>query len=452
MKILKSHKIQSQPFSALLVMAVQLLAASIATIIAPPVIIADQLGLPAQDATVLVSMSLIAAGIATFLQCKRFGRIGVGMIVIEGANVTFLAMVVAFGQKMLRQGLQVESVLGTVFGTLLAASIVVIAMSFIVKYIKKFFPPFVLGIMLALVGLCLLKVFMIASAGGENVISQLNISAEAATTVIFKNLAVALTVIIIMLAGQFSRIKLISSGSTLWAFAIGILLAWIFGILPEYVPADRTIVFPEIMKYRPFGFHGGFFASTVVLSLFYMLLNMGVLSDLCRVYGIDPSSKECTKRISGGLSAVGINGVISSLFCLLPTTPYAQINGMVELSGIKDRRAGYITALMLVMTGLFPPVTALFVCIPQPVLGGISLLLFGTIAVSGFQMMLSENTLDKNVSVRTIMIIAVSLALGLGVELYPAAASVLPDIFTSGINVGGLCAVVLNWVIPKERR
>ena len=125
---------------------------------------------------------------------------------------------------------------------------------------------------------------------------------------------------------------------------------------------------------------------------------------------------------------------------------------MVELSGIKDRMAGYITALMLVITGLFPPVTALFVCIPQPVLGGISLLLFGTIAVSGFQMMLSENTPDKNVSVRTIMIIAVSLALGLGVELYPAAASILPDIFTSGINVGGLCAVVLNWVIPKERR
>jgi xanthine permease XanP len=107
---------------------------------------------------------------------------------------------------------------------------------------------------------------------------------------------------------------------------------------------------------------------------------------------------------------------------------------------------------MLVLTGFFPPVTALFVCIPQSVLGGISLLLFGTIAVSGFQMMLSESTPGKNVSVRTIMIIAVSFALGLGVELYPAAASVLPDIFTSGINVGGLCAVALNWIIPKGNR
>jgi xanthine permease XanP len=394
-------------------------------------------------------MSLIVAGVATFLQCKRFGRIGAGMIVVEGTNVTFLAMIVAFGQKMLRQGLPIENVMGTVFGTLLAVSLVVIAVSFIIKYIKRFFPPFVLGIVLALVGLCLIKVFAIASVGGESVVSQLSVSPEAATTTLYKNLAVALTVIVIMLAGQFSRMKWISSGATLWAFAVGILLAWILGILPDHIPSERTIVFPEIMKYRPFGFHGGLFTSAVVLSLFYMLLNMGVLSDLCRVYGIDPSSKECTRRISGGLSAMGISGAISSLFCVLPTTPYAQINGMVELSGIKDRAAGYITALMFVLIGLFPPVTALFVCIPQSVLGGISLLLFGTIAVSGFQMMFDGS--KGMLPMRTVMIIAVSFALGLGVELYPAAASVLPDVFASGINVGGLCAVLMNWILPARK-
>jgi xanthine permease XanP len=431
-------------------MGVQLLIASIATIIAPPVIIADQLGLPAQDATLLISMSLIVTGFATFLQCRRFGSIGAGMIVVEGTNVTFIAVIVGFGQKMLRQGLSIESTLGTVFGTLLAVSLVVIAVSFVIKYVKRFFPPFVLGIVLALVGLCLLKVFMIASAGGENVVSQLGTSPESATTEMLKNLAVALTVIVIMLAGQFSRVKWISRGATLWAFAAGILLAWAFGIMPDYVPADKTVVLPEIMKYRPFGFHGGLFVSALVLSLFYMLLNMGILSDLCRMYGIDPSSKECTKRISGGLSVMGISGAISSLFCLLPTTHYAQINSMVELSGVKTRAAGYITALMLVLIGLFPPVTALFVCIPQSVFGGISLLLFGTIAVSGFQMIFSgSGSAHKELSVRTIMIIAVSLALGLGVELYPVAVSVLPDVFTSGINVGGLCAVLMNWILPR---
>jgi xanthine permease XanP len=431
-----------------IIMAVQLLVASIATIIAPPVIIADQLGLPSSDATLLVSMSLIVAGVATFLQCKRFGRIGTGMIVIEGANITFLAMVVAFGQKMIGQGMDTSSALGTIFGTMLAVSLVIVGISFLIKYVKKFFPPFVLGIVIALVGLCLIKVFMVASAGGEGVISQLAVSPESATPLMLKNLFIALMVIIVMLVCQFSRVKILVSGATLWAFVVGIVIAYFLGVLPAYTPAERLIVMPEMMKYMPFGFHWGLFTSAVVLFLFYALLNMGILSDLCRVYGIEPSSKECTKRIQGGLSAMGISSALSSLFCLLPTTPYAQINGMVELTGIKNRMAGYLTAGMFVLIGLFPPVTALFVCIPQSVLGGISLLLFGTIAVSGFQMMFSESR-SGQVSLRTVMIIAVSMALGLGVELFPQAASVLPDVLSSGINTGGLCACLLHWVLPK---
>ncbi|MDR1973953.1 MAG: purine/pyrimidine permease [Bacteroidales bacterium] len=438
---------QKQNFLTSFIMASQLVAASIATIIAPPVIIANSLGLPPQDATFLVSMSLLLAGVGTFLQCRRVGGIGVGLIVIEGINVTFISMIIAFGQKMIYQGLPVAETLGTVFGSLLAASLVVVVCSFFIKYIKRFFPPFVLGIILALLGLCLLKVFMIASAGGENVVSQLDTSPKGATIAMHQNLAVALTVIIVMLVCQFSRIKWLVSGATLWAFVVGIVMAYFMGILPDYMPADRVIVLPEIMKYQPFGFNVGLFTSAAILMLFYMLLNMGVLSDLCRIYDINPQSKEATERISGGLRAMGINSALSSLFCVLPTTPYAQINGMIFLSGVKSVKAGYLTALMFILIGFFPAVTALFICIPQSVLGGISLLLFGTIAISGFEMMFSDG-----ISTRKMMIMAVSFALGLGVELYPTAISALPDIFASGINTGGLCACLLHWILPKDHR
>ena len=149
------------------------------------------------------------------------------------------------------------------------------------------------------------------------------------------------------------------------------------------------------------------------------------------------------KRVSGGVLADGVNSFIAGIFNSFPNSIFAQNNGIIQLTGVASRYVGYYIAGMLILLGLFPIVGVVFSLMPDPVLGGATLLMFGTVAAAGIRIIASQE-----INRKATLVLAVSLSLGLGVELMPDILKTAPDaikgIFASGITTGGLTAIVAN--------
>ena len=152
------------------------------------------------------------------------------------------------------------------------------------------------------------------------------------------------------------------------------------------------------------------------------------------------------RRVSGGVLADGVNSFISGIFNSFPNSIFAQNNGIIQLTGVASRYVGYYIAGMLILLGLFPVVGVIFSLMPDPVLGGATLLMFGTVAAAGIRIIAAQD-----INRKATLVLAVSLSLGLGVELMPdilgAAPQVIRGIFSSGITTGGLTAILANLFI-----
>ena len=158
---------------------------------------------------------------------------------------------------------------------------------------------------------------------------------------------------------------------------------------------------------------------------------------------------EHMKRVSGGVLTDGTASLLGSIFSSFPLATFSQNNGIIQITGVASRYVGYYIALFLFLVGIFPFFGTFLSIIPQPVLGGAMLIMFGTIAAAGIKV-LSLEKLDK----RAFTIIAVSLGCGIGVSV-PDVFDKLPELirtsFSSGIATGGFAAIILNLVLPKVK-
>jgi xanthine permease XanP len=154
------------------------------------------------------------------------------------------------------------------------------------------------------------------------------------------------------------------------------------------------------------------------------------------------------RRIKGGVLGDGINSLLAAVFNTFPNTTFSQNNGVIQMTGVGSRYVGFYVAGIFTVLGLLPIVGGIFQAIPQPVLGGATIVMFGSIAVAGINIIASAE-IDR----RALLIVAVSLALGLGVVYVPEILTDKPvlikNIFSSGISTGGLAAIVLNWLLPE---
>ncbi|MNM78839.1 Xanthine permease XanP [compost metagenome] len=155
------------------------------------------------------------------------------------------------------------------------------------------------------------------------------------------------------------------------------------------------------------------------------------------------------QRIKGGVLVNGANSLLAGLFNTFPSSVFAQNNGVIQLTGIAARHIGLWIAAMLVLLGLFPSVAGAIQAVPEPVLGGAVMVMFGSVAASGINI-LAGTHLDR----RALLIIAVSLALGLGVSQVPEFLAHMPAavraVLESGVATGGICALLLNWFLPES--
>lgn len=418
------------PFREAVFAALQHLLAIFVAIITPPLIISGALGLDAETTAYLVSMSLIASGIATFIQCRRFGCLGTGLLCIQGTSFSFIGPIIAAGTV---------GGLGLVFGSCMAASTVEMIISRLLKYTKRVITPLVSGIVVTLIGMSLIKVGITACGGGT-------VAQADGTFGSIQHVGLAALVLVLIVVFNRSSNRFLRMSSIVIGLATGYIVAWIMGLIDfSSIQSYGGITIPH-----PFRFGLDISLSAVIsLGLIFMITAIEAFGDITAnslISGETVEGETFMKRASGGILADGFNSMLSGMLCAFPNSVFAQNNGMIQLTGVASRYVGYYIAGFLVLLGLFPAVGLVFSLMPDPVLGGATLLMFGTVAAAGIRIIASQ-TINRKAT----LVIAISLSLGLSVELVPDILCQLPDtlrnIFSSGITTGGLTAIIANVLI-----
>ena len=418
------------PLRDTLFAALQHLLAIFVAIITPPLIIAGALKLDLETTGFLVSMSLFVSGLATFVQCRRLGPVGCGLLCVQGTSFSFIGPIIAAG---LTGGLP------AIFGATIAGSVVEMLVSRVLKYMRRIITPLVSGIVVTLIGLSLIKVGITACGGGE--------AAKAAGT--FGSIEyVGLAALVLALIIFFNRSSnhYLRMSSIVIGLAIGYVVSWAMGMVDfSDIPDFGNLNIPI-----PFKYGVSFDLSAIVsLGLVYLITAIEAYGDITAnslISGQPVEGEKFMKRASGGILADGFNSMLAGIFNSFPNSIFAQNNGMIQLTGVASRYVGYFIAGMLVLLGLFPVVGLIFSLMPEPVLGGATLLMFGTVAAAGIRIIASQD-----INRKATLVIAISFSFGLSVELVPEILSQLPEtvrnIFSSGITTGGVMAILTNALI-----
>jgi xanthine permease XanP len=410
--------------------ALQHLLAIFVAIITPPLIIAGALNLDLETTGFLVSMSLFVSGLATFVQCRRLGPVGCGLLCVQGTSFSFIGPIIAAGMV---------GGLPAIFGATIAGSVVEMLVSRVLKYMRRIITPLVSGIVVTLIGLSLIKVGITACGGGE--------AAKAAGT--FGSIEyVGLSALVLAVIIFFNRSNnhYLRMSSIVIGLAIGYVVSWAMGMVNfSDIPDFGNLNIPI-----PFKYGVSFDLSAIVsLGLVYLITAIEAYGDITAnslISGQPVEGEKFMKRASGGILADGFNSMLAGVFNSFPNSIFAQNNGMIQLTGVASRYVGYFIAGMLVLLGLFPVVGLVFSLMPEPVLGGATLLMFGTVAAAGIRIIASQD-----INRKATLVIAISFSFGLSVELVPEILSQLPEtvrnIFSSGITTGGVMAILTNALI-----
>ncbi len=430
-----------RPLVAILA-ALQHLLAIIVPIVTPGLLICQALGVSPRDTNLIVSMSLVISGIATYVQCRRFGPLGAGLLVVQGTSFNFVGPLIAGGALMVKQGTPVEGVMAAIFGVVIAGSFVEIGISRILPFVKKLITPLVTGIVVLMIGLTLIKVGLISMGGGYGAMAG-------GTFANGENLLLSGVVLAVIVVLNRIPVVWMRSCAIVIALLVGYALAGYLGRL-DFTGMHQAELFqvPTPLHFG-LGFSWSLFIPMLVIYLVTSLEAIGDVTATSKVSRQPVEGPLWMQRIKGGVLVNGVNSLLAGVFNTFPSSIFAQNNGVIQLTGIASRHIGVWIALVLVILGLFPAVAGVIQAVPEPVLGGAAMVMFGAVAASGINI-LAGIELDR----RALLIIAVSLALGLGVSQVPEFLAHMPaalrNVLESGVATGGICALVLNWFLPES--
>ena len=418
------------PLRETLFAALQHLLAIFVAIITPPLIIAGALKLDLETTGYLVSMALFASGISTFIQCLRIGFIGCGLLCIQGTSFSFIGPIIAAG---------LTGGLSAIFGACMAAASVEMFISRLLKYTRRIITPLVSGIVVTLIGMSLIRVGITACGGGA--------AAQADGTFgSLRHVGLAGLVLVLIIFFNRSSNRYLRMSSIVIGLAIGYIVAWCLGMvdfasIPDYGGLNVPMPFRYGLSFD--------ISSIIALALIYLITAIEAYGDITAnslISGEPVEGEKFVRRASGGIFADGFNSMIAACLNSFPNSIFAQNNGMIQLTGVASRYVGYYIAAMLIILGLFPAVGLVFSLMPEPVLGGATLLMFGTVAAAGIRIIASQD-IDRKAT----LVVALSFSFGLSVELVPDILCQLPEtlrtIFSSGITTGGLTAILANLLI-----
>ena len=401
--------------------------AAFSGIVVVPLVISGSLGFDSKMTTSLISASILAAGIATIIQARGIGRVGSRVACIMGTDFTFVSPAISVGSTLGMPGIVGATILGSFFEIIL---------SFFIKPLMKLFPPLVTGTVVCLIGLTLLPVSIDWAAGGSGALDYGSLL----------NVSIAMLVMIVTLILNRYGKGLVSSASILIGMLVGYLVCIPLGMV-DFTPVAEASWFamPNILEY------GVVFDWKAVLAFIpaYFVTTIETVGCL-KAVGETSQIEMDDKKIGSGILADGVGSIVGGLVGSFSNTSFSQNVGLISLTKVASKHVAVMAGILLVCLGLFPKLAGVINGIPQPVLGGVGLVMFGMVAAAGIKTLSRVELTDRN-----LLIIATSMALGLGVTFRPDFIGQFPEalqmIFSSGISTGTIVALILNLLLKEDK-
>ncbi|MER2119987.1 MAG: nucleobase:cation symporter-2 family protein [Solibacillus sp.] len=403
-------------------LGIQHLLAMYAGAILVPLIIGGALGFSSAQMTYLVAIDIFMCGVATLFQVWKGKVIGIGLPVVLGCTFTAVSPIIAIGSG---------GGLGDVYGAIIASGIIIVLIGGLFGKLIKFFPPVVTGSVVTIIGISLIPVAINNMAGGQG----------AADFASGSNVALAFITLLIILVIYRFTVGFVRAIAILLGMVSGTVIGIFMGKVDFAPVAEASWL--HIMQ--PFYLATPTFNASAILTM--TLVAMVSLVESTGVYYAlsDITKKDLTsKDLSKGYRAEGLASIIGGIFNAFPYTTFSQNVGLIQMSGVRDRKVIFITGGMLVALGFLPKLAALTTIIPTPVLGAAMLAMFGMVITQGVKMLAPE--IQK--SMENAMVAALGVGLGIGVATVPGIFENLPSwmsILTSnGIVAGSVTAIFLN--------
>lgn len=417
-------------------MALQHVVAMIVGCVTPAIIVSNVAGLSQPDRVMLIQASLIIAAICTLIQNFPIGRqggfrLGSGLPMILGVSFAYVPSLQAIAA--LPDGL------AAIAGSMIVGGIVAILVGIFIKRIRRLFPALITGTVVFTIGLSLYPTAINYMAGG---VGSPMFGA-------WQNWLVALfTLGVVVTLSHFTK-GIAKLASILLGMVAGYILAACMGMV-NFSSVGQAGAFA-----LPLPLHFGIrfdLASCIAMGLLFAINSIQAIGDFTATtvggLGREPTDDE----LESGIVCYGATNLISAFFCGLPTATYSQNVGIVSTTKVVNRTVMALASAIILLAGLFPKFSAILTTIPQCVLGGATITVFSSIAMTGIKLITREKMDARNTA-----IVGLSVALGVGISQVPTALAQFPESFTmifgkSPVVVTTLVALLLNQILPREAK
>ena len=396
--------------------------------LAPIFIVASAAKMDAGQSAVIIQAGLLVAGLGTCLQLYGAWLIGSRLPMVTGISFTYVAAACA---------ICADKGYGAVVGAVIVGGLLELVLGLTAKYWRRFVPPIVSAIVVTSIGFSLLTVGAESFGGGSG----------AADFGSWENLGLGLISLVACLAFQLLMKGTAKQLSVLFGLVVGYVAAICMGKVDFSGFQDLAIVsVPKFMPVAPV-FDWG---AIISLGLLYVVSSVEVLGDTAALTKVGLNRLPSEKETAGAIAGDGLISTVSGLFGCLPLTSFAQNIGLVAMTKVVNRKVILSGGLILVLASFVPAIAEVFNSLPQAVLGGCTIMMFGNIILSGFQMISEAGYTQRNITIA-----ALSLTVGIGFtqvsDIFVHFPALFQQIFASNcIAVAFVVAVILNAVLPSE--
>jgi len=422
------------PLNQSIPLGIQHVMAMFAGNITVPIIIAGIFGQTPEQKIFLIQMALFVAGVATIIQTVGIGKVGSRLPIIQGTSFAFIPVMAPFAKVGL----------GAVFTAAFIGGIFQMWIGRMLKPIRHLFPPLVTGIVVLMIGVSLLKVgFMYAGGGGWLLNNKPEVFGNS------NHLIISFTVLIVALWAHQKGKGMVSGASILIGMIAGYIVAMLMGMVDYGKIADASwFAIPMPLQY---GIE--FIPGAIILMLFMAIVTtIETIGDISATTMGGANREATDKELSGGIMADGLGTAFGSVFNAMPNTSYSQNAGLVAFTGVISRHVGTIAGIILILLGLFPKLGGIIAAMPESVIGGAAIIMFGLITSAGIKLIARSEMNQRN-----LLILGLSLSFGIGMSLLPQFVSHIPDfgislklLLTTGLIPAGMLAFILNATLSEK--
>lgn len=433
------------PLGMSISLALQHLVAMIVGCVTPAIIIANALGLPQSERVLLIQVSLVMSAVTTLIELFPIGgKLGSGLPVMFGISFAYLPSM---------QAIVGGGDIATIAGAMVIGDIVAAVVGVFVKKIRRFFPPIITGTVVFTIGLSLYPTAINYMAGGAGNTYEVVVLRKGLTSALvhgsWQNWAVAAFTLIVVMVMSNKGKGICKLAAILLGMIAGYIVAAVFGMVD--LSEVRDAAWFSLPRFMHFGIKFEF-SACIALALLFAINAIQAIGDLTATTVGGLNREPTDQELQGGIVTYGLTNVLSAFFGSLPTATYSQNVGIVTTNKVVNRVVFALAGGFLLLAGLIPKFSAILTTIPQCVLGGATITVFSTIAMTGMKLIASETISPRNTT-----IVGLSAALGVGISQSSSALSQFPESITiifgkTPVVIATIMAVLLNLILPQENK